>query len=152
MNHRLLFDVTGLIHWYAYFRHPTGIQRVTEKILGSSPICDYPHLEFVARILGSDSFYRVDPHILLQLDKLDGRDAAISRLRAIFAQSMRLTTMLGLRRDLRYFHWPYLAAGFAHLEGLVEARVGAKYATVLSPLELIAPPTETDAFLSPGDY
>jgi hypothetical protein len=30
-----LFDVSGVVHWYAFFSHPSGIQRVTEKLIAS---------------------------------------------------------------------------------------------------------------------
>ena len=35
MSARLLYDLTGLVHWYAYFRHPGGVQRVIEKVATS---------------------------------------------------------------------------------------------------------------------
>ncbi len=152
MHNRLLFDVSGLIHWYAYFRHPTGIQRVTEKILGSSPIRNYSNLEFVARALGSDTFYRVEPKAIFQLNESRYRNVAIARLRAIFAQSMRLASLSALQRDLRYFHLPYVALGSVRLEAVVECWSSLGLPKRLPPLEIIVPPTEADAFFNPGDY
>ena len=29
---RLFYDLTGLLHWYAYFRRPAGVQRVIEQV------------------------------------------------------------------------------------------------------------------------
>src|SRR5215204_4484142 len=54
---RVLFDVTGVVHWYAFFSHPSGIQRVTEKLIAS--LSGRGDVEFVARMLGSDTFYRM---------------------------------------------------------------------------------------------
>jgi glycosyltransferase involved in cell wall biosynthesis len=152
LDNRLLFDVSGLIQWYAYFKYPTGIQRVTEKLLGSSPIRNYSNLEFVARVLGSDTFYRVDQEPLFQLNDSRYRSAAIARLRAIFAQSMRLATLSSLRRDLRYFHLHYLALGSVKLEAAIEAWSNLSLPARLPPLEVIVAPTEADAFFNPGDY
>ena len=32
MSGRLLYDLTGLLHWYAYSSRPGGVQRVIEKV------------------------------------------------------------------------------------------------------------------------
>ena len=48
VTRRLLFDVTGLLHWYAFFPNPSGIQRVTEKLLSSSAVQQDKRVEFVA--------------------------------------------------------------------------------------------------------
>ena len=37
---RLLLDVTGLVAWYAFYPTPTGIQRVTERLLMAPAIAD----------------------------------------------------------------------------------------------------------------
>ena len=33
---RLLYDLTGLLHWYAYFGRPAGVQRVIEQVGASA--------------------------------------------------------------------------------------------------------------------
>jgi len=37
-SHRLLFDATGVVHWHAFFSHPSGRQRVTEELISSSTL------------------------------------------------------------------------------------------------------------------
>ena len=98
VTRRLLFDVTGLIHWYAFHAHPSGIQRVTEKLLGSAPVRESGQVEFVARALGGDTFYRIDRGLL--------GDPA--RLRVVFARTMRGSRPRSLLADLRWYHLPYV--------------------------------------------
>ena len=81
---RLLYDLTGLLHWYAYFRHPGGVQRVIEKVASSDAVRQSSAVEFVVRILGSDRFYRIEPELIASL--ASGRAAAIPQLRRILAQ------------------------------------------------------------------
>ena len=61
---RLFYDLTGLLHWYAYFRRPAGVQRVIEQV-ATSPLLQEAsrgseaaahRVEFVVRLLGSDRF------------------------------------------------------------------------------------------------
>jgi len=48
MSGRFLFDVTGLLHWYVFGRHPSGIQRVAEKLVATASMRKSPRVEFVA--------------------------------------------------------------------------------------------------------
>jgi hypothetical protein len=89
VTRRLLFDVTGLLHWYAFFSNPSGIQRVTEKLFSSTAVQRNEQVEFVARALGGDELYRVDRGILRDLQDPLQRRAAIARLRALFTMTMR---------------------------------------------------------------
>ena len=97
----MLYDLTGLIHWYAYFRHPGGVQRVVEKVASSDVVRQSSAVEFVVRILGSDRFYRIDPDLIAQLG--GGRSSAISRLRRILAQGLRLGTLPEMMSEGRHF-------------------------------------------------
>jgi glycosyltransferase involved in cell wall biosynthesis len=127
MTGRLLFDLTGLLHWYAYFRRPGGVQRVIEKLAASDVVRQSGKVDFVARLLGSDSFYRVDPKLLGNLEEL----------RRSHTRGLRRATLAGLLSEGRYFHLPYLALAWTRHAG--------------SSVEPIAPPGEADTLFSPGD-
>jgi glycosyltransferase involved in cell wall biosynthesis len=152
---RLFYDLTGLLHWYAYFGRPAGVQRVIEQVGASAVLQEAARpslsraqtVEFVVRILGSDRFYRVDHRVLPLLSK--SREAAIVCLRRLFSQSMRLASVRGILREGRYFHLPYLALGLTRMEGLLApADRSFPSQLVLHPVE---PPTHEDAYFNPGD-
>lgn len=152
MPRRLLFDVSGLLSWYAYFRHPSGIQRVTEHLLSSKPIQGYPHTEFVARALGSDVLYAVDRDALNDLGDPQKRPLAIAKLRGIFAQSMRLGSVGKLRHELKYFHIPYFIGGALRSEAAVEAFFSRRFPAPMPALRTVPEPNASDAFFNPGDF
>ena len=149
MSARLLYDLTGLIHWYAYFRHPGGVQRVVEKVASSDVVRQSSAVEFVVRILGSDRFYRIDPDLIARLGS--GRSSAISRLRRILAQGLRLATLPELMAEGRHFHLPYLAVGLTRMEGLIEAWAEGAAVRSLPALDIVAPPGAHDTLFNPGD-
>lgn len=149
MSGRLLYDLTGLVHWYAYFRHPGGVQRVIEKVASSDVVRQSSAVEFVVRILGSDRFYRIEPELMANLGR--GRASAISRLRRILAQGLRLATLREMMSEGRHFHLPYLAAGLTRMEGLIEAWTEGAAARPLPALDIVAPPGAQDALFNPGD-
>lgn len=149
MSARVLYDLTGLVHWYAYFRHPGGVQRVIEKVASSDVVRQSSAVEFVVRILGSDRFYRIEPELIASLGS--GRSSAISRLRRILAQGLRLATLPEIMAEGRYFHLPYLAAGLTRTEGLIEAWTGGGPGRSRPELDIVAPPGAHDALFNPGD-
>jgi glycosyltransferase involved in cell wall biosynthesis len=139
---RLLYDLTGLLHWYGYFRRPAGVQRMIEKIATCPVIQEAAtqtsmscSVEFVVRLVGSDDFLRVDPSLLVALN--EDRGQAIKELRRVFAGSLRRAPVSGLLTEGRYFHAPYL------LRGLLRSSS--------PPLAAIKTPGPQDAFFSPGD-
>lgn len=149
---RFLFDVTGLLHWYAYFSHPSGIQRVSEKLVNSNVFQSDSAVEFVTRVLGSNRFYRIDRDLLAGLGELDRRRSSIASLRGTFAATMRLGPLRGLAGDLRLYHLPYAYFGLWRLEWLVEAFFARgwpsrwRYAVEPAP-----PPGPRDVLFHPGD-
>ncbi len=149
MSARLLYDLTGLVHWYAYYRHPGGVQRVIEKVASSDVVRQSSAVEFVVRILGSDRFYRIEPELIANLGS--GRSSAISRLRRILAQGLRLATLPEMMSEGRHFHLPYLAAGLTRMEGLIEAWTEGAAGRSLPALDIVAPPGAHDALFNPGD-
>lgn len=151
MTRRLLFDVTGLLHWYAFFPNPSGIQRVTEKLLSSTTVQRNGQVEFVARALGGDEMYRVDRVTLRDLQDPLRRRASIARLRALFTMTMRRARPGGPPSDVRIIHVPYFLLGLAHLAPLVEAWLSRRWPTGLPPLEAVPEPGPQDTFFNPGD-
>jgi len=142
VTRRLLYDVTGLLHWYAYFRRPAGVQRVIEKIGASDALQSAARsrqgqrsVEFVVRLVGTARFCRLDPSLLIDLN--EARARTVPMLRRRFAESLVRSPPRGLLADGRYFHVPYLLAGLATL-----------WSKRLAPLD---PPTKHDAYFSPGD-
>jgi len=152
---RLLYDLTGLLHWYAYFRRPAGVQRVIEQVATSallqeaarSSCAHAPSVEFVIRLLGSDRFYRVDPALLQALRYR--LMPTLPRMRVRFAEAMRLAGVGGLLAEARYFHLPYIAIGATRLERLVFP--GPEWPAGEPALQPVAPPVAGDTLFNPGD-
>ena len=151
VTRRFLFDVTGLLHWYAFFPNPSGIQRVTEKLLSSAAVQGNKQVEFVARALGGDVLYRVDVDTLRDLQDPLRRRAAVARLRALFTSTMRQARLRGPLSDMTIVHVPYFLLGVARLAPLVEVWFGRRLPTALPPLEVVREPGPQDVFFNPGD-
>ncbi len=113
MTPRILFDVSGLLQWYAYLRHPSGVQRVCERILQSKIIASSPDVVLIARAPGGDAFHRIEQGLLHDLGLPGRRDRTIAQLRRQFAAMFRKSRPALLREDLRLLHLPYLAMGWA---------------------------------------
>jgi glycosyltransferase involved in cell wall biosynthesis len=150
---RLLYDLTGLLHWYAYFRRPAGVQRVVEQVAACAVVQGagrtHPELsvEFVVRTLGTSDFYVLDPALVLALSH--DRPSAISCLRRLFAKTMALSTLRGTFAEGRYFHWPYLALGLLRMDSVLDA--GSAIRVPGTGLKAVAPPTAEDTYFNPGD-
>jgi hypothetical protein len=102
-------------------------------------------------MLGSDTFYRIDPGLLADLDRPQSRSAAIARLRAIFTQSMRLAGLRPLLADTRYYHIPYILLGMLRLDAMVEWFFARRRPRPLPPLEPAAVPGPRDVLFNSGD-
>jgi glycosyltransferase involved in cell wall biosynthesis len=149
---RFLFDVTGLLHWYAYFRHPSGIQRVSERLVNSAILRGNPAVEFVTRVLGSNRFYRIDRDLLVGLGTPEERLRSIAGLRGLFTETMRLGNVVGLAADVRYYHLPYAYFGLWRLEWLVEAFFARSWPRRRRPgIEPALSPGPRDVVFHPGD-
>ena len=112
---RLLFDVTGLIQWYSYLKHPSGIQRFSERILQAEPIASFGLCTLVARGLGSSRFYRVEPTLISDLGVADRRALSIANIRRLFSDTVSFSEPVLLARDIRPFHAPYLVSSVSRL-------------------------------------
>jgi glycosyltransferase involved in cell wall biosynthesis len=113
LHSRILFDISGLLQWYAYLRHPSGVQRVGERILQSKLIATSPDVVLIARAPGGEAFYRVEPMLIEDLARPDRRDGAIAQMRQQFCAMFRMSRPALLREDLRILHLPYLIMGWA---------------------------------------
>lgn len=136
MTGRLLFDVTGLVHWYGYFDTPSGVQRVTQKVIASNAVAHHSRAECVARVLGSRRFFRVPIEIIADLSCSTRHRRALMKLRSLFAASMTLCSLRELRREARFVHVPYIAYGLVRSQDA----------------ELIALPDNGDAIVNLGDF
>ena len=140
MSRRVVFDVTGLVHWYAYMQNPSGIQRVIENVLSRPLLAAHPDSIFIFRPIGSENFYIVNPSYIMGLSSPGLRHYSIACLRRVFAESMKigdpscvwnemlsdhLTYMaISWVRGARIWeafnlgHWPQKAKGLQELRGL----------------------------------
>jgi glycosyltransferase involved in cell wall biosynthesis len=133
---RLLIDVSGLVHWHAYFDNPSGIQRFTQKIVASRPVAGDDRAECVARALGSTKFYRVPKETIAGLGDPARHASSLASLRALFAASMAIAPLRDLARETRWIHWGYIARG-----------------RLLSrPVEIVEPPDGGDVLVNLGDF
>lgn len=149
---RALFDVSGLVQWYAYLSNPSGIQRVMESILSQPALLRNPAVTLVSRAVGSDTFYIVEPDIIAGLVTRATRRASIARLRGLFAESMRLAEPMRLLREMHSIHVPYIALGFSFTERFWESRCAGRWTARAPKLRTIAPDDAYDALVGLGDF
>jgi glycosyltransferase involved in cell wall biosynthesis len=107
VKQRVLFDVTGLIQWYSFLRHPSGLQRFTEKVLQSRPVAAWPEAVLVARAFGADDFVQVPSDLVRELAG-PLRASAIGRIRSFFTQTMSFSQPLRMLEETRLIDLPYV--------------------------------------------
>lgn len=149
---RVLFDVSGLVQWYAYLARPSGVQRVTERILGVPALAFHPDVLLVARAIGSDVFYVVDPAIVVGLTSPKQRKESIARLRRLFAQSMRLSSPVRLAREMRPIHLPYIALGWTFAASFYESCFAGRWPGRTPSLRLLDPVDRYAALVGLSDF
>ena len=152
MARRLLFDVSGLVQWYAFLRHPSGIQRVTENILGSILQRAAERAECIARPPGSTTFYCVESSIISGLLNPEARDLSIARLRRLFGDMIGATPPSRLLPAIRWIHIPYVALGYSKTGAVWEAlntRHALRFETAARE---IVPPSSEDVLVGLGDF
>ena len=152
MTRRLLFDVSGLVQWYAFLRYPSGIQRVAENIL-SSLIRRYDRrVECIARPPGSMHFYSVPSSIISGLVHQDGRELAISQLRRLFGDMVGVTPPTRLLPAMRYFHIPYVVLGYSRTTAIWQAWATRQPPDFALSAKEIVPPSAGDVLIGLGDF
>jgi glycosyltransferase involved in cell wall biosynthesis len=139
LTSRVLFDITGLVQWYAFLANPSGLQRFSERILQALP--PSAPAELIARGFGAETFYSVDRVLVEDLCHPGRRQAAIAGFRRLFCDGMRLARLDRLRSDLQPMHWPHLLRGWA--------RGGLPWAPALRAVD---PPDRHDAIVGLGDF
>ena len=112
MKRRVVFDVTGLVHWYAYMSNPSGIQKVMENVLGSPLLAVRPDTIFIFRPIGSDTFYIINPSYIIGLTIPALRRYSIACIRRVFAESMRIGHPARVWREMLSDHLTYMAIGW----------------------------------------
>jgi len=152
VSHRIFFDVSGLVQWYAYAEHATGIQRVMQGILGSPTVAYHPDVQFVARAIGSDRFYAVDPSIIRGLNSAADRRLSVARLRGLFMASKRLASPSRLLREIHPGHISYVAMGWARLDSCWPAIHRKEAPASLGAIESARMPGPGDTLVSLGDF
>jgi len=148
---RILFDLSGLVQWYAYLSNPSGIQRVMENILGQRNLAGAPQVTFGARALGSDTFYAIDPLLVRSLLTASQRRETIGSLRGLFGASMRQGQPTRLLQELRAIHIPYIALGASFTEWLW-ARHTARRWLPRRPLVTLDTNQGYNAIIGLGDF
>lgn len=149
---RVLFDVSGLVQWYAFLSNPSGIQRVMESLLSQPALLGNPAVTLISRALGSDRFYVVEPEVIAGLVAPSTRRAAVARLRGLFAASMRLAEPVRLLREMRLLHTHYAAFGFSFTERLWESYSAGRWVGSSRRLQTIAAGERYDALVGLGDF
>ena len=151
-EHRLLFDVTGLVAWYAFYRTPTGIQRVIERVLAEPAIADDPQVVRVARVAGASSLFVIDPRILEGLGREGAHDAAVLRIRQAYRDMLRRMPLVPSVREMEWFQAPYFAwtwLGLRHLWDPHRAALADPAYVLPKPIEGLG---EHDVFVNVGDF
>lgn len=111
-SRRVVFDVTGLVHWYAYMRNPSGIQKVMENVLARPLVAARPDSIFIFRPIGSDKFYIVNPSYIMGLNIPGLRRYSIACLRRVFAESMTIGSASSVWKEMLPDHLTYIAIGW----------------------------------------
>jgi hypothetical protein len=109
MPARLPFDVTGLMAWYAFYRTPTGIQRVIEQILMALAIAGDNRVVHVAGFPGARELFVIDRDAIHGLANERTNADTIRRQRRACVEIVkrgRLLASLGLKAPQDPECWP----------------------------------------------
>jgi len=140
------------VQWYAFLRHPSGIQRVTENILGSVLQRSEGDAECIARPPGSTTFYRVQPSIISGLVHPEVRDSSIARMRRLFGDMIGATPVTRLLPAIRLIHTPYVALGYSRTGAFWEALNTRHAPQTKAVISEILQPSSEDVLVGLGDF
>src|SRR5262245_4107738 len=79
-HRQIIFDVSGLMEWYAYRPYVSGIQRVAERIITSRAVVMSSKTRFVARAGRFEGFSAIPSASIANLAQPARRAAAIGAL------------------------------------------------------------------------
>jgi glycosyltransferase involved in cell wall biosynthesis len=149
---RLLFDVTGLVAWYAFYLTPTGIQRVTERVLMTADIADNPQVVYVARVPGACSFFTIDRSIIHGLGDADRHDASIRRLRRLYVSMLKRVPFLRSMQEMEWFQWKNVGRAWLGLGFLFDGRNAGSVTSGDDVPALLGDLDRSDVFVNLGDF
>jgi glycosyltransferase involved in cell wall biosynthesis len=152
MPARLLFDVTGLVAWYAFYRTPTGIQRVIERILLAPAIADDDRVVHVAGFPGLGDLVVIDRGAIHGLGDPRTNAASIRHLRRAYVEMMKNARLLESLRTLEPFAWRYFALTRLGLKPLQDAERWPPPDSAYVPPVPLGGADGRDAFVNLGDF
>jgi glycosyltransferase involved in cell wall biosynthesis len=152
MPARLLFDVTGLVAWYAFFRRPTGTQRVIERILLAPAIAEDRRVLHVARFPGARELFVVDRSLLHGLADEQTNEAAVRHLRRIYIDLMKRARPLAALGELDPYAWLSFLVTRLGLKPLQDSERWPPPDRSYVPLKPFDQADGRDAFINLGDF
>jgi glycosyltransferase involved in cell wall biosynthesis len=111
MSCRVYFDVSGLLHWFAYNTNPSGIQRVYTQILQEPILYRNPNVSLIARCPGSQ-FFKVPSDLVAGLAAVERIDA-VAEMRRLFIAGLQRAAIGAFWNEARVGHLPFALAGLA---------------------------------------
>ncbi len=156
MPARLLFDVTGLVGWYAFFRTPTGIQRVIERILLAPAVAADERVVHVAGFPGAPELFVINRDTIHGLADPRSKAASIRHLRRAYVEMMKQARLLPALGEMEPYSWHYFFITRLGLSALQDAeRWPPPDSSYVPPVPLGGPLGRTDSrdvFVNFGDF
>jgi glycosyltransferase involved in cell wall biosynthesis len=152
MPARLLFDVTGLVAWYAFYRTPTGIQRVIERILMAPAIAEDKRVVYVAGFPGVSDLLVIDRDAIHGLADPRTNAASIRHLRRAYVEMMKQARLLPALAELEAFSWRYFFGTRLGLGALQDAERWPPPDSSYVPPVPLGRADGRDAFVNLGDF
>jgi glycosyltransferase involved in cell wall biosynthesis len=147
---RLLLDVTGLVAWYAFYPTPTGIQRVTERLLMAPAIADNPQVLHVARVPGADGFFIIDRATILGLGCRNSHAVSVQRIRRLYVSLLKQVPFVRGIQEMEWFQWKNVCRAWLGLGILFDAGY-SRLAEDERPVPL-RDLDRSDVFINLGDF
>ena len=152
MPARLLFDVTGLVAWYAFYRTPTGIQRVIERILMAPAIAEDKRVVHVAGFPGAPDLFVIDRDAIHGLADPRTNAASIRHLRRAYVEMMKQARLLPSLGELEAFSWHYFIVTRLGLSALQDDERWPPPDSSYVPPVPLGRADGRDAFVNLGDF
>jgi glycosyltransferase involved in cell wall biosynthesis len=149
---RLLFDVTGLVAWYAFYPTPTGIQRVTERVLMAPDIVNNPRVLLVARVPGAHSFFVIDRALIHGLGHKDSHDASVRRIRRLYVSMLTRVPLVRGIQEMEWFQWKNACRAWLGLSFLFDDFGAGSLLTEDERPILLRDLDRSDVFVNMGDF
>lgn len=149
----MLLDVTGLVAWYAFYSTPTGIQRVTERVLMAPAIADNPRVVHVARVPGAEAFFIIDRATIHGLADKDRHDETVLRIRRLYVSLLKRIPFLRALPEMEWFQWKNVCRAWLGLGFLFDGPTAASSTTTDdAPPAMLSDLDRSDVFVNLGDF